>query len=68
MGLQSDIADGSLRGYEFRSLKHIVGDYYIAPRFLDAIGVHGPGCRKYPSTQTHCCRCYHGIGQYQASS
>lgn len=29
----------SLRGYEFRSLAHIVGDYYVAPRFLDAIAV-----------------------------
>jgi len=45
MGLKSDIADGSLRGYEFRSLKHIVGDYYIAPRFLDAIAVL---CRSSP--------------------
>lgn len=33
----------SLRGYEFRSLAHIVGDYYVAPRFLDAIAVRCTG-------------------------
>ena len=39
LGHKSDIADGSLRGYEFRSLANIVGDYYVAPRFLDAVTV-----------------------------
>ena len=29
---QSDIADGTLRTYEFRSYENIVGDYYISPR------------------------------------
>ena len=39
LGHESDIADGSLRGYEFRSLANIVGDYYVSPRFLDAVAV-----------------------------
>jgi len=58
MGLKSDIADGSLRGYEFRSLKHIVGDYYIAPRFLDAIAVRcrsSPCARACPAARTESC-------------
>ena len=40
LGHQSDIADGTLRGYEFRSYNNIVGDYYVAPRFLDAVVMH----------------------------
>jgi len=40
LGHQSDIADGTLRGYEFRSYNNIVGDYYVAPKFLDAVVVH----------------------------
>lgn len=40
LGHQSDIADGSLRGYEFRSYNNIVGDYYVAPKFLDAVVMH----------------------------
>lgn len=40
LGHQSDIADGTLRAYEFRSFNNIVGDYYIAPRFLDAVTMH----------------------------
>ncbi len=39
LGVESDIADGSLRKYEVRSLANIVGDYYIAPSFLDAVVV-----------------------------
>lgn len=39
LGHESDIADGRLRGYEFRSLNNIVGDYYVAPKFLEAVAV-----------------------------
>ncbi len=39
LGHESDIADGSLRGWEFRSFANIVGDYYVSPRFLDAVAV-----------------------------
>lgn len=40
LGHMTDIADGSLRGYEFRSFNNIVGDYYIAPRFLEKVALH----------------------------
>lgn len=40
LGHKSDIADGSLRNYEFRSFNNIVGDYYVAPKFLDAVTLH----------------------------
>ena len=40
LGHQSDIADGSLRDWDFRSLNNIVGDYYVAPKFLDAVAMH----------------------------
>ncbi len=41
LGHQSDIADGSLRKeYDFRTYENIVGDYYVAPRFLDAVAMH----------------------------
>lgn len=40
LGHQSDIADGSLRSWEFRTFNNIVGDYYVAPRFLDAVTLH----------------------------
>ncbi|EFN56322.1 hypothetical protein CHLNCDRAFT_144763 [Chlorella variabilis] len=40
LGHKSDIADGSLRTYEFRTYNNIVGDYYIAPRFLEKIALH----------------------------
>ena len=40
LGHESDIADGRLRGYEFRSLNNIVGDYYVSPRFLETVAVH----------------------------
>lgn len=39
LGHESDIADGSLRGFEFRTYKNVVGDYYVAPRFMDNIAV-----------------------------
>jgi hypothetical protein len=39
LGHQSDIADGTLRGYEFRQFNNVVGDYYVAPRFLHAVAV-----------------------------
>ena len=42
LGHESDIADGRLRGYEFRSLNNIVGDYYVSPRFLEAVAVRRP--------------------------
>lgn len=41
LGHKSDIADGSLRDWDFRKYNNIVGDYYIAPSFLDAITVCG---------------------------
>lgn len=41
LGHKSDIADGTLRNdWEFRSFNNLVGDYYVAPRFLDAVTVH----------------------------
>lgn len=40
LGLKSDIADGSLRNYEFRQFNNIVGDYWICPRFLEKIAIH----------------------------
>eukprot|EP01024_Parvocaulis_polyphysoides_P073597 TRINITY_DN9482_c0_g4_i2.p1 TRINITY_DN9482_c0_g4~~TRINITY_DN9482_c0_g4_i2.p1 ORF type:complete len:437 (-),score=50.92 TRINITY_DN9482_c0_g4_i2:275-1585(-) len=40
LGKTSDIADGSLRQYEFRSFNNIVGDYYIAPKFLERVTMH----------------------------
>ena len=39
LGKKSDIADGSLRDYEFRKFNNLVGDYYIAPSFLDNMAV-----------------------------
>ena len=39
LGATSDIFDGSLRSDETRSLAHLRGDYYIAPKFLEAVGV-----------------------------
>lgn len=39
LGHKSDIADGSLRAWEFRTFENLVGDYYISPRFLDAVAV-----------------------------
>lgn len=30
-------ADGTLRDYDFRTFNNIVGDYYIAPRFLEKV-------------------------------
>jgi hypothetical protein len=40
LGHVSDIADGTLRAYEFRSFNNLVGDYYVAPKFLDAVALH----------------------------
>ncbi|PSC73399.1 ribulose bisphosphate carboxylase oxygenase chloroplastic [Micractinium conductrix] len=40
LGHMTDIADGSLRTYEFRTYNNIVGDYYIAPRFLEKVALH----------------------------
>ncbi|GMH40586.1 hypothetical protein BSKO_08490 [Bryopsis sp. KO-2023] len=40
LGHKTDIADGSLRAFEFRTYNNIVGDYYVAPRFMDAVGMH----------------------------
>ena len=47
LGHKSDIADGSLRGYEFRKFENIVGDYYVAPKFLEAIVVRLGGVADY---------------------
>jgi len=40
LGTKSDIADGSLRKYEFRTFNNIVGDYYVSPRFLEKVAMH----------------------------
>ncbi|KAL4448554.1 hypothetical protein ABPG75_005773 [Micractinium tetrahymenae] len=40
LGHMTDIADGSLRGYEFRSFNNICGEYFIAPRFLEKVALH----------------------------
>jgi hypothetical protein len=40
LGKKSDISDGSLRHDEFRTYNNIVGDYYVAPRFLMRIAMH----------------------------
>lgn len=40
LGHKSDIADGSLRGWEFRTYNNLQGDYYIAPRFLERVALH----------------------------
>eukprot|EP00884_Botryococcus_braunii_P014753 jgi/Botrbrau1/23279/Bobra.0102s0022.1 len=40
LGHKSDIADGTLRGYEFRTFNNVADGYYIAPRFLDAVAMH----------------------------
>lgn len=34
LGHSADIADGSLRTYDFRTYNNIVGDYYVAPRWV----------------------------------
>ena len=39
LGHKSDIADGTLRNYELRSFGNIVGDYYVAPRFMERVAV-----------------------------
>ena len=49
LGHKSDIADGSLRGFEFRKFENIQGDYYISPRFLSAVTVRFlPDTHLYP--------------------
>lgn len=44
LGKKSDIADGSLRDWDFRKFEHLVGDYYVAPKFLDAMAVRAQCC------------------------
>lgn len=39
LGKTSDIGDGSLRGWEFRKFDHLVGDYFVAPAFIEAVTV-----------------------------
>lgn len=39
LGHKSDIADGTLRPTEFRTFDNIVGDYYVAPAFLERVAV-----------------------------
>ena len=40
MGVQSDIASGALRTEELRTFANLVGDYYVPPRFMDAVTMH----------------------------
>lgn len=40
LGKTSDIGDGSLRGWEFRKFDHLVGDYFVAPAFIEAVTMH----------------------------
>ncbi|KAG2493553.1 hypothetical protein HYH03_008367 [Edaphochlamys debaryana] len=40
LGHKSDIADGSLRAYDFRTFNNLVGDYYVAPDFLEKVALH----------------------------
>ena len=51
LGKKSDIADGSLRDWDFRKFEHLVGDYYVAPKFLDAMSVRLSG--QYLSAGLH---------------
>ena len=37
---ETDIADGSLRGWQFRTFANLVGDYYVAPSFMNAVADH----------------------------
>jgi hypothetical protein len=39
LGHKTDIADGSLRGWDFRTFDNLQGDYYIAPRYLEKVAV-----------------------------
>jgi hypothetical protein len=41
LGTKADIASGELRNYEMRSFGNLVGDYYVAPKFLEAVTVGG---------------------------
>jgi len=43
LGHKTDIADGSLRGYEFRTFENIQGDYFIARRYLEKVAVSVTG-------------------------
>lgn len=40
MGVQSDIASGILRSEELRTFAHLIGDYYVPPRFMQAVTMH----------------------------
>ena len=41
LGHRSDIADGSLREDDHRrTFNNLVGDYYVAPSFMDAVALH----------------------------
>lgn len=44
LGKKSDIASGELRQYDFRTYNNIVGDYYVAPKFLEAVRVRVCAC------------------------
>eukprot|EP00199_Chlamydomonas_sp_CCMP681_P000608 CAMPEP_0119103428 /NCGR_PEP_ID=MMETSP1180-20130426/1857_1 /TAXON_ID=3052 ORGANISM="Chlamydomonas cf sp, Strain CCMP681" /NCGR_SAMPLE_ID=MMETSP1180 /ASSEMBLY_ACC=CAM_ASM_000741 /LENGTH=461 /DNA_ID=CAMNT_0007087915 /DNA_START=56 /DNA_END=1442 /DNA_ORIENTATION=- len=39
LGAKSDLADGTLRRYEFRNFSNLVGDYWVSPRFLDRLSL-----------------------------
>jgi len=40
LGTKADIADGSLRYEEFRTLNNIIGEFYVAPRFMERVAMH----------------------------
>jgi hypothetical protein len=40
MGKRSDLADGTFRYEEFRTLNNIVGEFYISPRYLERVAMH----------------------------
>jgi len=40
LGRDADITSGELRKYEFRTLKHLEGDYYVPAAFVDKFAVH----------------------------
>lgn len=46
LGTKADIADGSLRYEEFRTLNNIIGEFYVAPRCLGeaGVGARWPSC------------------------
>ena len=39
LGTDADITDGSLRHYDFNTFSHLDSDYYVPPRFMEAIAL-----------------------------